>query len=804
MTTKLGPMSGRANYIALNHSNNVKNTLYLGSLEIASFPKRFTFYPVARMITWATYPFVRYTPALIGGIVTYLYLGDTWPDIWPYAALFALLAVPLLWWAARQDRPAYADLVGLGTLLLLVVLGAAITQRSIAARRADHLFRFGSKIEAYKAVVDEATVVRANTFATTLDVEQVRVAGRWHSATGKVRISLPRDPGVAEPRYGQVWLIRGHPDPSKPPLNPGEFDYRRYLEYRQVYHQQYVHPDQYHILGVAPNNVLIAIGMRSSAVLDGVFRHYIREKREYAIASALVLGKQDEVDHETKQAYTATGTTHIMAVSGLQVGLLFTAMTWLLQRLFGRARNFHRWGPLLGLVVIWSYAVLTGLSASVMRATVMFTLITFGQMSERQTNIFNTLACAAFLLLLWNPFYLTDVGFQLSFLAVLSIVYLQPRIVAWLPVKDWFWARRRPWQPKPLQWWWRANGWFWNFVWQATALSLAAQVATCSLSLYYFHQFPLSFLFANLIAVPISTIAVYVGLVLLLAWGLTTAVATLLPAAVGAVLDWLPRTIAWLFEWMVWCFNSVIFFISRTFDSWVIREIHVSALQTALIFGLIGTALVWFDTKRLAWIRWLTVLVALYAGSRVAEARQVAKDEEFIVYSIPRRSAIGFWQGAAAEFITPDSIPLNETERTYRLLPGIIQRQARRTRYCPGWQGCTVPVRRLGDADSANDHRWQKPGPVVLAQWRGLRLGFVSNRISSATQPTPLDVLVLRRNARVKPETIKAVFGPQVRVVFDSSCKIWYVARLDSALKANGFRTWDVTEKGAFRMRPRL
>ena len=217
---------------------------------------------------------------------------------------------------------------------------------------------------------------------------------------------------------------------------------------------------------------------------------------------------------------------------------------------------------------------------------------------------------------------------------------------------------------------------------------------------------------------------------------------------------------------------------------------------------MIGATLAWLDTRRLGWLRGLALLMLLYSVSRVAEARAVAPTEEFIVYSIPRRSAVGFWQGAAAEFITPDSLPLTETERTYRLLPGIIRRAARRTAYRVGWRGSTVPVRRLPDPESANPRLYAPPGPVLLAEWRGLRLAFVSNRIASATQPTPVDVVVLRRNARVKPETLAAVFGTQALVVFDSSCKIWYVARQDSLLRAQGFRTWDVTARGAFRCAP--
>ena len=756
------------------------------------------------MITWATFPFVRYTPALIFGIVSYLYFGAAWPELWPATMGLAILSIGLIAWAVRRPRPVATDAAGLLSLLTIVVLGATLTQRATESRRADHLFRFGDKIEAYQAVVDEAPVVRAATYATTLRVRAVRVAGRWRRATGGVRVSLPRVAGIAQPQYGEVWLIAGHPDPSKPPLNPGEFDYARYLEYRQVYHQQYVHPDQYHVLKLDPPNPLVAVSLRAAAQLDTVFRHYIKAKREYAIASALVLGIKDDVDLATKQAYTATGTTHIMAVSGLQVGLLFAAMSWLLGKLFGRLKGFRLWSALLGLGVIWTYAFLTGLSASVLRATVMFTVIIIGRTLRRQDSIFNTLGVAAFALLVWNPFLVADVGFQLSFLAVLSIVYVQPRIARWLDVEVYFYARRRPWQPRLVQWAWRGSGWFLDKVWQAVALSLAAQVATFGLGLYYFHQFPFSFLFSNLVAVPISSGAVYVGLVLLVLKGSVAAVGTLLPVGAAWWLDLLPRAVAQLFEWMVWAFNEYIFLMSRLFADWVVRDIHVSALQTVLIFGMIAAGLAWLSTRHLGWLRGLVLLLLGYAGSRVAEARAVAPTEEFIVYSIPRRSVVGFWQGAAAEFVTPDSLPLTETERTYRLLPGIIRRAARRTAYRVGWRGCRVPVQRLPDPDSANERLYFRPGPVVLARWRGLRISFVSNRISPATQPTPVDVLVLRRNARVKPETVAAVFGPQARVVFDSSCKIWYVARQDSLLRAQGFRTWDVTAQGAFRCAPPL
>ncbi|QKG51418.1 hypothetical protein [Hymenobacter sp. BRD67] len=128
----------------------------------------------------------------------------------------------------------------------------------------------------------------------------------------------------------------------------------------------------------------------------------------------------------------------------------------------------------------------------------------------------------------------------------------------------------------------------------------------------------------------------------------------------------------------------------------------------------------------------------------------------------------------------------------------------RAPRYCVGWQGARVPARAVAAADSAEATRRHPPAPLVLARWRGLRIAFVSGslrRLSGPAPAQPADVVVLRRNPYLHPEALAAHFGKQARVVFDSSCKRWYIARQDSALRAAGFRTWDVNEQGPLPMR---
>ncbi|WP_324671622.1 ComEC/Rec2 family competence protein [Hymenobacter sp. GOD-10R] len=748
------------------------------------------------MIRWAPYAFVRLTLALAAGILTYLYLGDSLPSLqWAVLGVAGLfLGVQI--WAVRSASLTAINTAGLLALLAIYVVGLNLTQQATESRRADHLFRFGSHVEFYRGVVDDYTVVRPNTYATTVRVSAVRVKGRWQPATGGIRVSIPRQEAQAQvtsPQYGDVWLVRGAPAPSKPPLNPGEFDYRRYLAYHQVYHQQFIHPDQYRKIATQPPSYLRVVSMRAARMLDGVFRQYVQEKREYALASALVLGIKDDVDQDTKQAYANTGTTHIMAVSGLQVGLLFGAVMWLVSRIPGRrSLTFRLLTAILGLVVIWTYAFVTGLSASVLRAAVMFTFIIIARATGRQSTMYNTLAVAAFCLLCYDPYLLADVGFQLSFLAVLSIVYVQPRIVAWLDVKGYFLNRQRPWQPKSVQKFWRWTSWLTDNIWQATALSLAAQVATFPLGLFYFHQFPLSFLASNLVAVPISSGAVYVGVVLLSLKGVVEAIGSFAPA-VAALLDWGPRCVAWVFEKMIWLFNEYIFWIGRAMPVALISGIHVTALQAWLIFGVILTLLTFLAARRLAWLGLACSLMGVFAGNRVWAAHQLKTDERLIIYSIPRRSVCGFWQGAAADIVAVDSLPLSETERTYRIVPGIIAREAQRVQYYAGWHGAAVPATRCAP-DSG----------LVLAVWRGITVAFISQRLSPARAPKPVSVVVLRRNARVKAQELAAVFGKDVRIVFDSSCRSWYVQRLTPELQQLGMQTYDVTASGFFTVQPRI
>jgi competence protein ComEC len=222
-----------------------------------------------------------------------------------------------------------------------------------------------------------------------------------------------------------------------------------------------------------------------------LIEQHVKTKDELAVASAIMLGYRDYMNADIVQAYASSGALHVLSVSGLHVGVLFLALQFLLQWM-DKYRQLKWVKVLLVLAVMFFYAVLTGLSPSVLRAVVMFSFFVIAKAINRDNNMYNVLGISCLLLLFWNPYLITEVGFKLSYLAVLGIVVLYPILQPLLTFKN-----------KLLK-----------GAWSITCLSIAAQIATFPISLYYFHQFPNLFLISNLIIIPASDFVLYLGMLI--------------------------------------------------------------------------------------------------------------------------------------------------------------------------------------------------------------------------------------------------------------------------------------------------
>ena len=273
--------------------------------------------------------------------------------------------------------------------------------------------------------------------------------------------------------------------------NPGEFDMKRYWQTKGIQHICFIQFENYQLVDKQKASYFQQFIRGIQKTFNSILENHL-QNGELSIAKALILGDKSLLDSETRNSFTATGAMHVLAVSGLHIGLI-------LQLLLGVAKLFSRLiskkiAVILIVLLLWIYALITGFSPSVIRAVFMFSVLALSQLSGRTYNPINTLFFTAFVILLFQPLYLFDVGFQLSYLAMLGIFLFYKKIESWFPTKN-----------KILR-----------YFWQGTAIGLAAQAMTTPLTLYYFHQFPNYFILSNLGLMLFSGIILGLGVFLFL------------------------------------------------------------------------------------------------------------------------------------------------------------------------------------------------------------------------------------------------------------------------------------------------
>lgn len=420
--------------------------------------------------TFGEFPFVRYVLAFIAGISLYLFFQLIIP-VWIIVFLFLLFTGCALFIPAPYFL--YQKLFsGLFGLMLLAALGNYRTQATDARPLANL-----KQIAAYRVKTTAASTCTENS-CSTLTQTLTLIDSAGNSMAGKQKVILRTDTATAFETGQRIWIL-GSPNRVKAPQNPGAFNYRRFLQHRQILYQQYCTSQEIIMSGSTPPSFAIRFINNLQQYMAHAIDQYIEPPEVRSLSQAFLLGTRNELPVELEQTYAASGVMHILAVSGLHVGILYLLLVFT-----GSYLLRGKYGKLIHLAVVlaglWCYAGITGFSPSVSRAATMFSIIATGNWLNRSANIYNSLAVSAFLFLCINPFLITRVGFQLSYLAVLSIVFWQPKLNSMLTFRH-----RLP-----------------RTIWQLITVSLAAQLGTGLLSIYYFNQFPLYFLLANLVAVP--------------------------------------------------------------------------------------------------------------------------------------------------------------------------------------------------------------------------------------------------------------------------------------------------------------
>lgn len=452
----------------------------------------------------------------------------------------------------------------------------------------------------------------------------VKAVGK-HAASGNLLVSQPVDSAhAAQYSYGDEAVIPGEYRAIDPPFNPAEFNYKQYLSRQSIYTQAFLQPGEMVVIAHRTGNPVVAYSLRLRQQMIGLFKEHMHSKEAIAVASTLILGYKAELDEQVLQAYAQTGTIHVLSVSGTHVAIVFWLISWMLGFL-GRGRFWRLLAAVVSFLLIWYYALLSGLSPAVCRAAVMISFLIIGQNFNRQLNTLNLLAASAFLLLLIDPFLLADVGFQLSYLSVAGLIVFQPIIYNWLDVQ---------------------NRWL-DKLWIACSASLAAQAATFALSIYYFHQFPAYFLVSNLfIAIP-SVLIMYGGILYLL----TAAIA----------LPLLIKPVAFLFEQSVLLMDHGLAFIAHLPFAYA-SKLWITNVEQWLLFLMTILVCCLFYYKRTIFLQLALFCLLLFGVSINWRSIETQQSSAITFLNLKKHTGIVFRQGSKAVVLTD----LADTDKTFK------------------------------------------------------------------------------------------------------------------------------------------
>ncbi len=452
---------------------------------------------------------------------------------------------------------------------------------------------------------------KPNTYKAIARVRAVKNQGSWKQTGGRCLIYFRKDDNSVKLIPGdRVVFISGF---SEIPFNgnPYEFNYKKYMHRHRVFKQIFLETESWEKIGENKGSPLLLAGVKMQNHLFQKYREYGMKDDVLEVAGALTLGLREKLGDEIKQSYRVSGAVHILAISGLHVGILYVVLFYSLSFL-----KKTRYGKIVMVLVIlcalWFFALLTGLSPSVLRASTMFSFVLIGQSLRRHSNVYNSLAISAFILLFINPSLIFNVGFQLSYCAVLGIVILQPRLHNLM----------------------RSRFWLVDKISGLVAVSIAAQLATFPLSLYYFHQFPVYFWLTNIIVIPLTTLILYFGFLFFL-----FSVQPLVAGFIGKVQ-------ALLISGMNVSVETI-----RELPLSIIDGINISEAESIILYCIVIFTSLLFIRKKGAFFLPVLGSVFLLLSINLFQLYEVLRQKSAVLYNINGVTAINFIDGRTSYMV---------------------------------------------------------------------------------------------------------------------------------------------------------
>ncbi len=686
---------------------------------------------------WKKTPFLRLLLALAAGIIFQ----------WNYKARLSVLLIILslaflvlliFFFLSLKKKYRYTLLNGIFISIIFFCTGSILAWNKDIRNNKEWLGHHYNNDASLVVTLDEPPVEKTKSYKANATVEYLLNDSSVVPVKGKIILYFKKDSSLRL-SYGSQILFKKPLQEIKNSGNPGGFDYKRYSLFQGITHQVYLKPVEFETLNSKNEKWFRKFIYSSREKVLNILRQNITNEKELGLAEALLIGYKNDLEQSLVQSYTNTGVVHIIAISGLHLGLIYWLLGLVLKPL-QKTKRIKWLRPVLIIIGLWLFSLLAGAQPSILRSALMFTCIVLGESLSRRTSIYNTMAVSAFLLLCINPFWLWDVGFQLSYAAVLSI------IIFMRPVYNWFYI------PNKLL----------DFTWKLNAVTIAAQILTVPIGIYHFHQFPNLFLLTNFVAVPLSS-------VILLGEILLCCVSFILPVAVltGKLLSFLIRIM-----------NNYIQEIETIrFSLWDGLQITITQAVLLLIFAA-GISYWLMEKQKKGLVAGLAALL-LFVSLRSYSFAKSESQQKIIVYNVPQKKAIDFINGRNYRFAGDSDLLADDFARNFHLKPSRILFRIKEDRQL---ENLTI---------FENYARFLNKNVLLID--RSLHFKPEENK-------PVVDLLVISKNPKLYIGNLSKSLDIK-QVVFDGSAPSWKTRYWKKDCDSLRIPWHDVTTQGAFVMR---
>ncbi len=503
------------------------------------------------------------------------------------------------------------------TILIATLLGVSTQIIHTETYKKNHFIHFieNSKNE-YSIEITLKEKLKENDFNKRF-VAIVRKLDAKESC-GKIILNIRKDSLNHDFEIGSILKIRGSIYKNKEISNPNQFDYGNYLENQQIYGQVYCDISDIEINSKIEKSIWYYAANFRNKIIKNLEKSGFK-KSELSVIVALILGQQQDISQDVLHDYQYAGAVHILSVSGLHVGFILLFINFLLRPIpKNKMGSFSK--LFIIIVSLWIFGIIAGLAPSVVRSVTMFSFVAVGMYLKRSVNIYHTLLVSAFLILLFQPSFLFDVGFQLSYVSLFFIVWLQPLF-------------SRIWKPKNK---------ITNYFWDILTVSFAAQIGAFPLSVYYFHQFPGLFFVTNIVILPAMGLVLGLGVFVMLL----------------AYFDYVPLIPIRILEWSIWLLNKIIAWIA-SLEQFIISNISFNFYMLLAMYLMLFSVFIWFKKPNFQKLSFAMITIILLQVSCFSTKYFHQIKKELIVFNVKKNSIICERNGQNLTIYANDSILKN-------------------------------------------------------------------------------------------------------------------------------------------------